>query len=132
MIEKNSNATTPIGITEQKKIEKMTPAQCAKELGITQKAFSRGKKLLAPGWGNARIDRNMSCGSWPEPHVRITVWCLDRPCMFGRNGKAIGHPFVCADAETVKMAWVYLAVQIKRVEERAEKVGWVESTINNI
>ncbi len=74
------------------------------------------KELIAKGWFNARIEKDMSCGSWPEKHVRVTMWDSNKP--FYRHGSLgygqYGHEYAEGDGATVTEAFEHLKRNIEK------------------
>jgi len=72
------------------------------------------RHLIENGWFGTRIDK-ITCGSWPEKHVRITMWNARRPVIFSKHtGEATGHEYAEADAATVAEAFVNLKRNIEK------------------
>jgi len=65
------------------------------------------KELIAKGWMDTQINKNMSCASWPEKHVRVSMWDGNKPIY--RNGACgyshYGYEFAEGDGSTVAEAF---------------------------
>lgn len=73
------------------------------------------KELNSMGWCNTRVDKDCSCGSWPEKHVRVTMWDFHAPILLsGSIMNSIGHEYAEGDGENITEAFRNLYRVIKR------------------
>jgi hypothetical protein len=63
------------------------------------------KELNRNGWFNTRIER-ISCGSWPEKHIRITMWDSNKPTMISPiTNEVIGYEYADGDGHSISEAF---------------------------
>lgn len=72
------------------------------------------KELAAKGWINTRIDKDMTCASWPEKHVRVSMWDSNHPTHWSKTGEAIGFEYADGDGATITEAFEHLKRNIKK------------------
>lgn len=75
------------------------------------------KQLKKSGWINTCVDKDIVCGSWPEKHVRVTMWNSKYP-VYGNLpttiGVIVGYEYASGDGKNVTEAFKNLNRNIQK------------------